>query len=124
MNTTVSQPSQSEMAYRRVLSLAPCFSWVFLARQEAGTVSTVSTARQTVETVHRAIDLVHTQLKQGANESRFSASNGLRFFCGNEEPLLAERPSAQRTAHRSQVECWNPRISTGFGDEDKRGRMC
>ena len=78
MNTSNPEQSQNEMACRRALSLAPCFSWVFLARQEAGTVSTVSTARQTVETVRRAIDRVHTQLKQGANESRCSASTGLR----------------------------------------------
>jgi hypothetical protein len=48
---------------------------VFQAQTEVGTVSTVSTARQTVETVRRIDDVANTQLKQGVNESPFSASN-------------------------------------------------
>jgi hypothetical protein len=111
MNTSSREQSQNEMAGRRALSLAPCFSWVFLVRQEAGTVSTFSTARKTVETVHRALDLLHTQLKQGANESRCSASNGWRFSRANEEPLLAEAPACSKhgaSLPRREMESMNP----------------
>jgi len=94
MNTSRPEKSQSEMACRRALSLTPCFSWVFLVREEAVTVSTVSTARQTVETVHRAIDLLHTQLKQGANESRCSGNGHAKNLKMNPDEKQFSRSGA------------------------------